>query len=446
MASKQPRQFTNALILQADWEGGMANLALDLKGAGKSVSKVLLHAGDWIYKWKGVPTVNFDAPIDIFEDWLRHYIEKNKVDCLILYNQYRPYNMIGWDLAEELDIECIVLELGLLRPDFCSIYSRELNHFDYIASRWADIVSEGETLGEPKKPAQLALMSTPQKMVQFALYYSFSRFMAKFARRHTHYQDQRPLNFRHHLTAGIRGALRFQGREKQSRYNTVFSTKWSGRYYIVPLQVHSDSQITQRSHFENMEKFIRIVANSFFKHAPSGTKLIFKVHPMDRGYKDYQKLINALRSEPGGGRVYYLDRIHLPTALDHARGCVTINSSVGLSALIHGAPTIALGKAAYNHRGLTYHGKLNAFWKQHGEVNTKHVSNFVALLMQTSQAQGTLYQRLYAAPGRCKIAWPEQFQVIFSSNKKRIQKQRKRSSANSSCRSKASELELQNIS
>ena len=33
------------------------------------------------------------------------------------YNQYRPYNQIGWDLAKELDIECIVLELGLLRPD-----------------------------------------------------------------------------------------------------------------------------------------------------------------------------------------------------------------------------------------------------------------------------------------------------------------------------------------
>jgi capsular polysaccharide export protein len=413
MAFKQPKPFSNALILQADWEGGMANLAIDLKRAGKSVSKVLLHAGDWIYKWKGVQTVSFDAPIETFEDWLRKHIKNNNIDCLILYNQYRPYNQIGWDLAKELDIECIVLELGLLRPDFCSIYSREHNQFDYLASRWEGVISEGETLVEPEKPPQLATMSTPYKMVQFALYYSFSRFMAAFARQYTHYQDQRSLDFFHHLAAGIRNMLRFQGRDKQNRFNRTFSTTLSGKYYIAPLQVHSDSQITQRSSIESMEGFIRHVANSFFKHAPSDTKLVFKVHPMDRGYKDYGKLIKKLQAKPDGHRILYLDRIHLPTALDHARGCVTINSSVGLAALIHGAPTITLGEAAYNLRGLTFQGKLNAFWKQHGEVESKHVHDFVNLLKHTSQAQGTLYQRLYAAPGRSKIAWPEEFQEIF---------------------------------
>ena len=76
MAFKQPRSFSNALILQADWEGGMANLAMDLKRAGKAVTKVLLHAGDWIYKWKGVQTVSFDAPIEAFEDWLRKHIKQ----------------------------------------------------------------------------------------------------------------------------------------------------------------------------------------------------------------------------------------------------------------------------------------------------------------------------------------------------------------------------------
>ena len=79
---------------------------------------------------------------------------------------------------------------------------------------------------------------------------------------------------------------------------------------------------------------------------------------MDRGYKDYHKLIKTLQSSPGGRRIFYLDRIHLPTLLDHARGCVTINSSVGLAALIHGAPTITIGEAAYNLRGLTFQGKL----------------------------------------------------------------------------------------
>ena len=69
MPRKSPRPFSNALILQGDWEGGLANVALDLMATGKRVTKVVFHAGDWIYKWKKVPTVNFEAGIDSFEAW-----------------------------------------------------------------------------------------------------------------------------------------------------------------------------------------------------------------------------------------------------------------------------------------------------------------------------------------------------------------------------------------
>ena len=397
MSSQQHSiKFSNALILQGDWEGGLANFALDLMDAGKQVSKVIFHAGDWIYRWKGVSTLSFDAPIELFEDWLRHRISENGVDCLILFNQYRPYNAIGWNVAKELNLECIVLELGLLRPDFCTIYSRNHNHLDYLAKRWHRVLAEKKTLQEPDKPAQISVMSTPCKMLQLASYYSFSRFMCTFARKYTHYRDQRSLDFFHHLAAGIRGALRFQERKNQSRFNSIFSSEWSGKYYFVPLQINSDSQISQHSNFQSIEAFIHVVVESFIKHAPSDTKLVFKVHPMDRGYKDYQQLIKSLQAKAGEDRILYLDRIHLPTTLGHARGCVTINSSVGLSALIHNTPTITLGEAAYSLKGLTFQGQLDDFWLQHGEVNKGHVQNYVALLKLTSQGQGTLYQRLYS--------------------------------------------------
>ena len=413
MSRKSPRPFSNALILQGDWEGGLANVALDLMATGKRVTKVVFHAGDWIYKWKKVPTVNFEARIDSFEAWLRDYIDDNAVDCIILYNQYRPYNQIGWDIAQELDIECVVLELGLLRPDYCSIYTRDLNHFEYLAEKWGSATKNNHAIDELAEPARLGVMSTPCKMTQFAIFYAFSRLVAKFGRRYRHYTDQRSLSFRHHLAAGVRGMLRFQGREKQHRFDRVFSGRWSGKYYVVPLQVHTDSQITERSNFESMEQFIQLVAKSFVEFAPTNTKLIFKVHPMDRGYKDYHQLIKTLQSSTRGGRIFYLDRIHLPTLLDHAKGCVTINSSVGISALIHGAPTMTMGVAAYELEGLTYKGSLDDFWTQHGKINKQLVTKFINLLKLTSQAQGVLYQKLYATPGECKIVWPQQFEHLF---------------------------------
>ena len=98
----------NALILQGDWEGGISNVALDMINSGISVTKVILNAAEWIYVRRGVPTVSYDEPLDSFEPWLRKYIANSGTDCVILYNQYRPYNEIGWRIAKELNIQCIV--------------------------------------------------------------------------------------------------------------------------------------------------------------------------------------------------------------------------------------------------------------------------------------------------------------------------------------------------
>lgn len=425
--SDQPKSpdFKKALILQGDWEAGLCNVALDLMDTGREVVKVIFHAADWVYRMRGVPCVKFDRPIGSFENWLRHRIEKEKIDCIILYNQYRPYNQIGWDLAREYNIECIVFEQGLLRPDYCTIYTRRLDHFNYISERWSALPDNFQA--DATKPGLecLGRMSTPCKMVQFGLYYSFARFMAVVCRKYRHYVDQRKMNFRHHLMALVRGTLRFQGREKHQRFDRVFAGEWSGKYYIAPLQVHSDSQINKRSAFRSMEQFIKQVSKSFLKNAPAGTHLIFKVHPMDRGYKDYGKLVKLIQAQAGGHRIHYLDRIHLPTTLDHARGCVTINSSVGLSALIHNTPVIALGAAAYDLDELCYQGDLKDFWQNHDRVNREAVACFVRLLEQTSQAHGTLYQRLYASYGRSKIVWPDDFQPLFV-NSKQTTKVRKR--------------------
>ena len=227
------------------------------------------------------------------------------------------------------------------------------------------------------------------------------------------------MNVRHHLRASIVGGLRFQGRKRQSYFDKIFATRWSNKYYLVPLQVHTDSQITERSNFKSIEEFIHLVVKSFKENAPRGTKLVFKVHPMDRGYKDYLELIKKLSSSVGGHRVLYLDRIHLPTALDHARACITINSSVGLAALIYGTPLITLGEAAFDLKELTYQGQLDDFWTNHGKISDSKVRKYVSLLKHTSQAQGTLYQRLYAAPGACKTQWPTIFKPMFEADANR---------------------------
>ena len=400
-------------ILQGDWENGLALVAKDLILNEVNVTKVILQASDLAYKLHSIPTVSFAAPLDDFKEWLREEIELNQVDCLFLYNQYRPYNAIGYALAEEMGIECVVLELGLLRPDFITIYSREKDMFTYLAKEWDRIQQHAIHLESADDAPRITSAKTPAKMLQFAYSYTFSRFASKLLRLYPHYEDQRSMSFRHHFAAGVRGLLRFQGRDKQSRFNQILEEKWSKKYYLVPLQVHCDSQITVRSHYDSIEAFITEVVDSFEKHAPQNTRLIFKVHPMDRGYVDYQKFIQQLDERFKQQRLIYLDRIHNPTALKHAIGSVMINSSMGLSSLVHSTPVKAMASASFDFPGLTHQGSLDSFWTEAEPVDPQVVRDFISLLRRTSQGRGTFYRRLFSVKGYSKILWPEDFSHLF---------------------------------
>jgi capsular polysaccharide export protein len=135
------------------------------------------------------------------------------------------------------------------------------------------------------------------------------------------------------------------------------------QYFLVVLQVASDAQVAVHSPYETISDFIVDTVRSFAQHAPKDAVLLVKHHPLDRGYSDYSQLIDQLQHAHGlKDRLRYIHDQHLPTLLKHALGVVTINSTVGLSALFHGTPVVTMGKAVYNMQGLTCQDGLEAFW------------------------------------------------------------------------------------
>src|SRR5688572_30159431 len=111
-----PLKKHKVLIVQGDWEAGMSRLALDLKDAGHEVGKVFFCAPDFIYKIRGIRTHLFRKPLEDFDLWLRELVSVEGYDTFFLYNHYRPYNQVAWNMAAELDMGCYVFELGLIRP------------------------------------------------------------------------------------------------------------------------------------------------------------------------------------------------------------------------------------------------------------------------------------------------------------------------------------------
>ena len=162
----------------------------------------------------------------------------------------------------------------------------------------------------------------------------------------------------------------------------------------MPLQVKGDSQVRDHSRFESISQFIEETVASFAAHAPSDTLLVFKHHPMDRAYADYTRLLARLRLEHGlGRRLRCIHDQHLPTLLHHARGVVTINSTVGLQALYHDAPVKTLADSVYQVPGLVYDGSLEHFWVQPGTVDRALVARFRAHLVASTQLNASFYAR-----------------------------------------------------
>lgn len=398
------------LIVQGDWEGGMSRLALDLKDAGHEVGKVFFCAPDVVYKFRRVRTHLYRKPLEEFDEWLRELVRTAGYDTFFLYNHYRPYNQIAWNLAEELDLECQVFELGLIRPNCVTVFNRRTMPLPTLAKAWEKLLAGSEAPASFETPPELCQVSTPAKLVSFCTNFFLSRVTSPLF---PNFVDQRDMKLWKHFKHGLIHLWRFVERSRDSELDPLFAGELSGSYYVVPLQVHSDTQITRCSDFKSIEQFIKRVVNSFEKHAPRETTLVFKVHPMDRGYKDYSDLIAGLNHRLGGNRLMYVDRVHLPTLLVNSRGLVNINSSVGISALVHHVPVITLGKAVYDLPELTYQNGLEAFWTLADKPRGQRVRHFVNLLLETSQGKGTLSQRCFAVPGRCKILWPAPFRDQF---------------------------------
>lgn len=398
------------LIVQGDWEAGMSLLAQDLRDAGHEIHKVVLCAPDFIYKLRGFRTHVFRKPLADFDVWLRELVDKENFDTFFLYNHYRPYNDIAWNIAKELNLSCFVFELGLIRPNCVTVFSRDTLPLPTLAKAWDKILSGELSPNVVETPPEICKVSTPAKLICFGTNFVLSRYTAFLF---PNFVDQRELKLWHHVKYGLVFLWRFMERSRDIEYHAMFTGKLSGKYYAVPLQVHSDTQILKCSNFQSIEQFIMLVVESFERHAPADTKLVFKVHPMDRGYKDYRDLLHGLDQRLGGGRILYVDRVSLPILLKHALGLVNINSSVGISGLTHHVPVIALGTAVYDLEDLTYRRDLDSFWTRAEPPCKTRVHQFINLLLQTNQSRGTLSQRCFDVPGRCKIQWVKPFQEEF---------------------------------
>jgi capsular polysaccharide export protein len=223
-----------------------------------------------------------------------------------------------------------------------------------------------------------------------------------------HYQHHRPIKVLSCLP-WLRSPFRklwFQAVERGMTRR--LTGEWSGRFFLVPLQVHNDAQVVCHASTGGVPGFIADTIASFGRCAPADAVLVFKHHPMDRGYCDYTRAIRRdARAAGCEARVIYIHDQHMPTILPHCRGTVVINSTSGLAAVGCGRPTITVGAAIYDMPGLTYQGPLDRFWTEaqdHAPDAALYECYRAALIAQT-QINGNFYRRLDPAVSATGLIW-----------------------------------------
>ena len=92
--------------------------------------------------------------------------------------------------------------------------------------------------------------------------------------------------------------------------------------------------------------------------------------------------------------MFYVHDVPLPVFLRHGIGMVTLNSTSGLSALIHNMPVKVIGRAHYDIPGITYHGKLAVFWRQPTPPDAALFHAYRMYHINVTQIHGSFYSRV----------------------------------------------------
>jgi capsular polysaccharide export protein len=207
-----------------------------------------------------------------------------------------------------------------------------------------------------------------------------------------HHRTHRPYGAGRELVGWLSRLARLPGRTREAGRIEQGVLAGPAPFFFFPLQLDSDTQIRVHSPYVSMPNAIRRVVASFARHAGADALLLVKNHPLDNGLIDYGALLRELAYRYGlGARVRFIDGGDTARLVRAARGVVVVNSTVGMSALHHGRPTIALGTAIYDMPGLTCQLGLDAFWTRPEPPDARLFQAFRRVVIQETQINGNFY-------------------------------------------------------
>lgn len=376
------------LLLQGVSSPFFARLSDRLIAAGHQVFKVNFNCGDAAY-WFPRNAWNFRGALSALPEWLTRKFESHGFTDVVLFGDRRPIHVPAISCAKRLGVTVHVFEEGYFRPNWVTLERAGVNRYSALPRDPDWYLKNASRI--PEHTHQRVHTPLSVRAAHDIAYHlaGIGNFIG-----YPNYRTHRPYNAAVEY-AGL--ARRFALLGFHARQDKVICDRLVNErkpFFLLPLQLDSDAQIREFSHFSGMSEVIDTVVNSFAGAAPPEAHLLIKNHPLDPGIVDYPALISRITQQYRiKDRVHFIETGDANPLLEHAKGVVLVNSTVGTAALETGRPIKALADPIYNLPGLTFQGNLDDFWKGGDVPDPQLLAAFRKIVMHGTLVNGGFYTR-----------------------------------------------------
>lgn len=370
------------LFLQGPSSPFFAKLAKVLAENGAFVRRIGTCPGDRLFWPKSAgPYVPYRGKAADIGECVRAQIDSHGITDLVCLGDGREIHAAAIAVARTRGVAIWVIEHGYLRPGWITVEPNGTGGRSRIPQIYG---TTPQRFDLPPKPP--AFRSSFLEYAGFDVAYHASNFLAPlFYPNYRHHALHTPLQ---EWRGWIGKAVTKPARNKACRAALEQIAAHAGDLFVLPLQLETDYQIRHHAP-RDMHSLTQEVIASFSQNTPKTALLVVKQHPLDNGLARWGRRVAEMAQAQGcGDRVVFLDGGDLDALLRRARGCVTINSTVGLTALGLNIPVKVLGRAIYDRMRLTCPKPLSEFWKNPTTPDRNDVMEFENFLKHEIMVPG----------------------------------------------------------
>ncbi|GGG34223.1 capsular polysaccharide export protein [Caldovatus sediminis] len=402
------------LFLQGLATAFFARLGEALAGRGHAVLRVNFNAGDRLF-WPRPGALDFTGRPQDWPAALDRIVRQHAVTDLVMFSDCRPLHEAAIPIARAFGCAVHVFEEGYLRPGWITLERDGVNGHSRLPRDPCWIREQARHL--PPEPPEIDLSGRFLRRAAEDVVYNFAALLGR--RDFPHWRTHRPWHPLHEYLGWLRRGARRPVARAASAWRMRGLLGEELPYWLLPLQLDGDYQIRRHSPYQSVRQAIAEVIGSFARAAPPEARLVVKGHPLDNGLVRWGAVVRRAARAAGlrEDRVLYLGEAPFGPLLERARGVVTVNSTAGMQALAAGKPVATLGHALYDMPGLTWQGRLDAYWTGAGPPDAALVDAFRRVVIARCLIRGGFFseagirigvesavQRLEARPGELALA------------------------------------------